>query len=400
MVGKSKQTPLQSGSKLTEIGIFPNDWDIINLDDNGSFKKGKGIKKDDVADSGFPCIRYGEIYTRHDDFVREFFSFIPLNITKQSQRIKKGDLLFAGSGETIDDIGKCIAFLGKEEAYAGGDIVIYSPIRGNSLFLGYLMNYELIKQQKAKMGQGIGVVHIYSSNLKKIILPFPKPQEQSKIAQILFETDSLIESLHKLLIKKKNIKKGMIHELLTGKRKLSRFIEKWEIKELGEIVKIKKGQLITQHTSVDGNIPVIGGGKNSSYFHNRSNRFQKTITISASGANAGYVSFHDNPIFASDCSTIEDGKNYSIEYVYFQLQRLQNKIYSLQAGGAQPHVHASDLDPLEIPFPKNQKEQIMIAEIFSDMEKEIQELEKEKDKYLKINTGMMQKLLTGEIRLK
>ena len=191
-----------------------------------------------------------------------------------------------------------------------------------------------------------------------------------------------------------------MQELLTGKRRLSGFSQELEIKELGKIVEIKKGQLITENTSINGNIPVIAGGKRPSYYHNKPNRFKKTITISASGAYAGFVSFHDYLIFASDCSTIEEGENYSIEYIHYQLQRLQSKIYNLQTGGAQPHVHVNDLSPLEIFVPKNKDEQIVIAQILSDIDSEIQKLEKKKDKYSKIKEGMMQKLLTGKIRLK
>ena len=140
----------------------------------------------------------------------------------------------------------------------------------------------------------------------------------------------------------------------------------WKSKTLGSIVEIKKGQLITENTRIDGTIPVIAGGKKPTYFHNKANRFKKTITISASGASAGFVSFHKYPIFASDCSTIEEG-NYSLEFIYFQLKFLQQKIYSLQSGGAQPHVHKNDLEPLEISIPEDKQEQIKIVENLSEI---------------------------------
>ena len=84
-------------------------------------------------------------------------------------------------------------------------------------------------------------------------------------------------------------------------------------------LKIRKGQLITEKDAVAGNVPVIAGGKKPAYYHSKANRTGKTITVSASGASAGYVAIFDMPIFASDCSTISKGLTYSIEFVYFQL---------------------------------------------------------------------------------
>jgi type I restriction enzyme S subunit len=189
-----------------------------------------------------------------------------------------------------------------------------------------------------------------------------------------------------------------MQQLLTGKKRLPGFSGEWKIKKLGDVVEIKKGQLITDNTRVEGNIPVIAGGKIPAYYHNKANRNGKTITISGSGASAGFVSFHNGPIFASDCSTIEDSKRYSIGFIYFILQLFQNKIYKMQTGGAQPHIHPNDLKPIVISIP-NYPEQTSIANILSDMDSEIEKLEQKRDKYISLKQGMMQQLLTGKIRL-
>jgi type I restriction enzyme S subunit len=86
------------------------------LGDVDTFCKGKGIKKDEVVLDGVTCIRYREIYTYHNNYIRRFYSFIPQQVAKKSQRLRKGDLLFAGSGKTGEEIGKCVAFLSDEEA--------------------------------------------------------------------------------------------------------------------------------------------------------------------------------------------------------------------------------------------------------------------------------------------
>ena len=199
---------------------FRCNWKVRVLSDLGRFTKGKGIRKDAVVGDGVPCIRYGEIYTRHNDFVREFYSFIPQSITQQSQRLRTGDLLFAGSGETAEEIGKCVAILGEEEAYAGGDIVIFTPSGQDSMYLGYLMNHVSISVQKAKMGQGDAVVHISARNLGQLQLCVPPLQEQTAIATILSDMDTEITALERKLTKARMIKQGMMQELLTGKVRL------------------------------------------------------------------------------------------------------------------------------------------------------------------------------------
>lgn len=175
--------------------------------------------------------------------------------------------------------------------------------------------------------------------------------------------------------------------------------EGWEVKKLGEVAEIKKGQLITEKTAVFGNIPVIGGGMIVSYYHNKPNRISNTIAISASGANAGYVSFHSYQIFASDCSTIEEGLEYDILFLYFSLLSKQKEIYKLQTGGDQPHVYPEQLRNLEISIPKEKEKQGYVVKILSDMDAEIEALEKKLEKYKMIKQGMMQNLLTGKIRV-
>lgn len=174
--------------------------------------------------------------------------------------------------------------------------------------------------------------------------------------------------------------------------------EDWEALPLGNLVEIKKGSLITSSTLSKGDIPVIAGGKQPAYYHNMANRFGSCVTISASGANAGFVNFFSEPIFASDCSTIEENKNISLRFIYYQLKLIQNRIYYLQTGGAQPHIHPSDIKPLIFPFPKKQ-EQIAIAIALSETDELIQQLDKLMTKKKDIKKGAMQELLTGKKRL-
>jgi type I restriction enzyme S subunit len=204
----------------TRLPGFYVEWEVKHLGDVGEFSKGRGIKKDEVVADGLPCIRYGEIYTRYNDYLKAFNSFITPATAKQSQRIEKGDLLFAGSGETAEEIGKCIAFLGHQEAYAGGDIVIFRPLGQDSKFLGYLMNQSSVASQKARMGQGDAVVHISARNLVRLQLHLPSQSEQTAIAEVLLDMDAELATLEARRDKTRALKQGMMQELLTGRTRL------------------------------------------------------------------------------------------------------------------------------------------------------------------------------------
>jgi len=191
----------------------------------------------------------------------------------------------------------------------------------------------------------------------------------------------------------KNNSQFITHNSQFKQTDIGRIPVDWEVKKLGEVCDIKKGQLITSDTKTDGIIPVIAGGKKPAYYHNKANRNGKHITVSGSGANAGYVSFHSYPFYASDCSTIGESSKYKIEYIYYLLLLFQEDIYNRQTGGAQPHIHPSDISPIEIPFPPL-SEQTHIATILSDTDALITALEKRIAKKRLIKQGAMQTLLT------
>lgn len=199
---------------------FKEKWSESTLEQNGVFTKGKGIKKTEVADHGLSCIRYGEIYTKYNVIVNETISRIPLEITKKSQKVKEGDLLFTGSGETADEIGKCIVYQGKKPCYAGGDILIFSGNKNDPLFFAFLLNSENIQKQKSSMAQGDMVVHIYASSLKKLKIKIPDIPEQQKISKTLFDMRLEIQELESKRDKYIMIKNGMMQKLLTGEIRL------------------------------------------------------------------------------------------------------------------------------------------------------------------------------------
>jgi len=215
----AKKRAIKQGA-MQELLRPKGGWLATKLGSLGSFLKGSGVRKDEALSGDIPCVRYGEIYTRHDDYIRDFSSWISPAIAATARRLRTGDLLFAGSGETKEEIGKCVAFLDDTEAYAGGDVIILRQEVASSMFLGYYLNTPLISRQKASKGQGDAIVHISSLALADIDLSLPPIDEQTAIAAVLSDMDAEIAALERRRDKTKLLKQGMMQELLTGRIRL------------------------------------------------------------------------------------------------------------------------------------------------------------------------------------
>ncbi|MGO1347361.1 MAG: restriction endonuclease subunit S [Brevibacterium aurantiacum] len=223
--------------------------------------------------------------------------------------------------------------------------------------------------------------------------------EQQSISAILKDVDALVSTLERLIAKKRAIKQGMMQELLTGRTRLPGFVGPWRDTTFGDVVRIQRGSILTRAQAGQGDVPVIAGGKTPAGYTDKPNRTGRTLTISASGASAGYVALHSGPIFASDCSTISGASHYDLDFIYYSLLLRQDEIYRAQTGGAQPHIHARDVYPIELQVPADVEQQVVIGSALRDADAEIDALERQLDATRDIKQGMMQELLTGRTRL-
>jgi type I restriction enzyme S subunit len=310
-----------------------------------------------------------------------------------SYAVEKGDAVTLTARGTLGELGYAF-FRSTSFTPIGRLLVLRSKGEVDARFFASYINGRVRFAQ-----ENTGVAQLTAPQVTRYQIDLPPLSEQHAIATALSDVDALIAGLEKLIAKKRDLKQAAMQQLLTCQTRLPGFSGDWHSKMLGDIAHIQKGQLITTETLVAGSIPVIAGGKKPAYFHNKPNRLSKTITVSASGASAGYVAFHRSPIFASDCSTISEAKSYCIEFLYFSLQLQQEAIYSAQTGGAQPHIQPKDLSPLPVLLPIALYEQQTIAKVLCDMEDELAALESRLAKTRDLKQGMMQELLTGRKRL-
>ena len=146
----------------------------------------------------------------------------------------------------------------------------------------------------------------------------------------------------------------------------------WQVVRLGDVAEIRKGLSFTRKGLVPGNVPVIAGGREPAYFNNIANRPGETITVSASGAHAGFVAFHLKPIFATDCTTVRAQSAVSkTAFIYHVLKHSENVIYGLRSGSAQPHVYPRDIASCKILLP-SLPEQRAIAAVLDSIDEAIE----------------------------
>jgi type I restriction enzyme S subunit len=173
----------------------------------------------------------------------------------------------------------------------------------------------------------------------------------------------------------------------------------WQVKLLGDLVTPKKGKTITRATCVDGDVPVVAGGLQPAYFHNTANVLQPAITVSASGANAGYVRLYLEDIWASDCSYINSEITQTVHFWYLFLSRNQELIYGMQQGAAQPHLYPSDLMRLKLSYPNSIDSVLKFEETVTPLFLEIGALKRQNESLRSLRDSLLPRLISGELQI-
>jgi len=375
------------------IGKIPKHWKIKKLGEIGVFFKGKGVPKDKITDTGFKCLTYGDLYTKYDFVIEGVKSFIDKETALISQEIRYGDICFAGSGETLEDIGKCAVFIDDKVGYAGGDIIVFRT-KQNPIVMSYLLNSDIAKKQKFSMGQGHSVVHIYSSQLEKLKIPIPPLKEQEKIAEILLTCDKAIRLTTQVITQLKQRNQGLAQQLLTGEKS-------WKKAALKNIAKIEKGeQLNVLNLSNKDKYPSYSGGITPSGYTDKYNTEKDTIIISEGGNSCGYVNFIQEEFWSGGhCYSIINSsisKDINKTFLFHFLKKNQEEIMRLRVGSGLPNIQKRDIELFEIEYPPL-AEQNAIAQILDTVHQELKLYEQKLQLLQAQKKTLMQKLLTGEI---
>ena len=168
-------------SGIEWIGMIPKHWNVMRTKyASENLSKGNGITKDEIKNDGnIQCIRYGEIYSKYDGSILKCFSKTKKELISSPKYISKGDILFAGTGELVEEIGKNVVYMGDGDCLAGGDIIVMKHNQ-NPVFFNYALNSTYSQAQKSKGKAKLKVVHISAADIGNIFFAIPPKKEQKK----------------------------------------------------------------------------------------------------------------------------------------------------------------------------------------------------------------------------
>ena len=277
------------------------------------------------------------------------------------------------------------------------------------------------------LDSGSAIPSLSRTDFESIPCLLPEIDEQKAIAHILGTLDDKIELNHKMNQTLEDIAKAIfkswfvdfdpvrakaegrptglppeISDLFPDElvdSEIGEIPKGWSVSTLGDLVTPKKGKSITKKKVVEGSVPVVAGGLSPAYYHNTSNVKAPTVTISASGANAGFARLYNEDIWASDCSFISAEQTPFVFLWYVFLKINQEKIYHMQQGAAQPHVYPSDLMRLQLAYPESNELWRLALDLISPMFLRIGNADKESVVLSELRDTLLPKLISGDLRI-
>ena len=399
---------IPQGYKQTEFGLIPLDWDLCTFKDVlATFSSGatpyRGIPEyynGDVRWISSGELNYNHIYDTLEHISQQAVRNTNLRIHKP------GTFLMAITGlEAEGTRGRC-AFVGAPSATNQSCLAINGTDKMCAEYLFWF--YRMWGQYLAfKYCQGTKQQSYTADIVKKLPIYGPKDiAEQRAIAEALSDVDGLITALDKKIAKKRLLKQGVMQQLLTGKKRLPGFTDEWVECELSTVCNVldNKRVPLNDEQRTSGIYPYCGANGIVDYI-DRYIFDEDLILIAEDGGN--FDQYETRPIaywmsgkyWVNNHAHVLKAKNeYNQRYIFYQLEHKDITDYIV--GGTRTKLTRAQLDKIEISIPFTYAEQQAIATILSDMDKEIADLEAQRDKYRLLKSGMMQKLLTGQIRLK
>ncbi|HFR4112911.1 TPA: restriction endonuclease subunit S [Yersinia enterocolitica] len=374
---------------------FSGEWDhkllgsVTSKIGSGSTPKGGSQV---YLDLGIPFIRSQNV--NNDKLLLNELVFISSDTDKKMKgsRVKPGDILLNITGASIGR--SCVVPESFDKGNVNQHVCIIRLSNGKPRFYqNYLSSQK--GQKLIELSQsGSGREGLNFENIRKFKIASPTIQEQAKIADFLSSVDEKIALQTKqyelLCHYKKGVMQRIFSQELRFKDENGEEFAEWIYISLDNMATITKGKAISSANIIDGPYPVIAGGKSSPYSHNDFTH-ENIITVSASGAYAGFVSIHNQKIWASDCCVIKPIEKNILSFLYQQLIHIQINIYSLQTGGAQPHIYPKDLCIITVACPTD-KEQTKIADFLTAIDDKIAATKKQLEQLKQWKQGLLQQM--------
>jgi len=384
---------IPSKYKQTEIGMIPTDWDVKKLGDVAPLQRGFDLPTSQLKTGSFPVVYSNGISNFHN------------------KAMAKAPGVVTGRSGTIGKVNYI-----EEDYWPHNTTLWVTNFKGNDeKYIYYLYSYLKIE----RFSTGSGVPTLNRNDVHEFEVAIPKlKSEQSAVATALSNSDSLITKLEKLIQKKKNIKQGVMQELLTGKRRLHGFNSEWQKVKLGELFSLSATYSKIKFLDEGGSFLIMDMGSVSSEGKMIAlKRTSSPVDLLKTGdlvmpkddigggniiGKVAYID-RDNRYVLSDHVYKLIVKTPEINTLFFSYlinsNAVSTKLKKKVAGSAQLGLGKKSVEDQDVDYPKDRDEQIAIATVLYEMNIEIEKLESQLTKYQNIKQGMMQTLLTGKIRL-
>ena len=410
---------MKPGFKQTDAGVIPEDWGVVRACEIGNFRGGNGFplraQGNNIGD--YPFYKVSDMNNEGN----ETFMSTSNNWISEQARTELGATAFPKDAIVFAKVGAAI-FLERKKILTqpsciDNNMAAFVPRKD-------LVNYRFLHTQFLNIRFGAYVaataLPALSGNLiDQMPLLLPPMAEQEAIASALGDADALIESLERLVAKKRDIKQGAMQELLTARRRLPGFKGKWETKTLGQLATIQRGAsprpidspIWFDVNSTVGWVRISDVAPLGMYLHATSQKLSELGIRHSRPVDEGSLIMSicatvGRPVITAIDTCIHDGfvvfdrLQVDIRFLYYLLKSLEDTWSKHGQTGSQMNLNTTLINGTAVILPTTQEEQTAIATVLSDMDSELAALEAKLSKARAIKQGMMQELLTGRIRLK
>jgi len=405
---------VKKGYKQTKVGIIPEEWEVVRLDKIIRYKKGYAFKSSDYQTEGVPIIRVSDTgFNKINDS-----NLVCIDKEKakiyDSYKLKTDDIIITtvGSKPPLYDsmVGKIILVPKKNENHLLNQnaVKIFSKIANNRYIFYQFLSKRYIYHIKTIYRGNANQASITLNDLFAFSLPLPPLKEQQKIAQILTTWDRAISNVELLILNYELRKKGLMQKLLSGEVRFEGFDGEWEEVRLGDVAEIIMGQSPSSKSYNENKegVPLIQGNADCK---NRKTAPRIYTTEKTKVCNIGDIimtvrapvgviskAYHNACIGRGVCAIRTKDDN---GFLYYYLLKYEEKWEKYSQGSTFTAVNSNDIKSLKIKFPPLEEQQ-KIAQLLTTADREIELLKEELEALKEQKRGLMQKLLTGEVRVK
>ena len=431
-----------------------SEWREVTLDEEYDFKSGLSKSRDQFG-FGYGFVSFKDVFYNY--FIPNELNELANTNEKEQEScsVKRGDVFLTRTSETFNELGmSSVALKDYEKATFNGFTKRLRPVPNSRIwpeYIGYYFRSSYFRKLVTSMATMTTRASLNNEILSRLKVKYPPLPEQKAIAHILGTLDDKIELNQKMnqtleamaqalfkswfvdfdpvfdnalaagnpipeVLKAKAERRTLVPdekklhhknpELAEGfpssfvfNETLDKWIpEGWEVKKLGDVAMPQKGKNITKKDAIPGIFPVVAGGLNPSTYHNQSNTNAPVITISASGANAGYVNLYHNAVWSSDSSFIDNTITDHVYTIYLFLKKNQKPLFEMQEGSAQPHIYPSHISSLEF-FVSNKAITEQFEKIVENNFLKIKSSILETETLTQLRDTLLPQLISGKVRV-